>query len=311
MFKFEKIYSRRKDIHGKYGGHLYGGIATTNSKPYIFLFTSDGDGFLHNKDEPKKIFNFSGEGQIGDMTFTRGNRAILEHKKNKKELLVFNAASKGDYIFLGVFEYLTHEINQGIDYEGKPRNEIMFNLNQVRGDLCNQSLVFSHALQLRKGLSDEFARNIAHNPNYLDAIEWRELEYTIQLVLEELGFEATITPGSKDGGKDIVVECTIDKRKHTYFIEIKHWREQSKVGGRYLDEFLEVIINEKVDGGLFLSTSGYCNNVMSSITKIERGIMRMGGKDKIYSLCRHYSNSKSGILAPEGQLVDILFEDTM
>ena len=32
-----------------------------------------------------KDFRYTGEGQIGDMKFTKGNKSLLEHKQNKKE----------------------------------------------------------------------------------------------------------------------------------------------------------------------------------------------------------------------------------
>ena len=39
MFIKEQIYSRREDIHAKFGGQMQGGIATPPDQPYVFLFT--------------------------------------------------------------------------------------------------------------------------------------------------------------------------------------------------------------------------------------------------------------------------------
>ena len=41
-----------------------------------------------------RIFKYFGEGQQGDMEFTRGNKAILNHKSNGKTIHLFMGASK-------------------------------------------------------------------------------------------------------------------------------------------------------------------------------------------------------------------------
>lgn len=163
---------------------------------------------------------------------------------------------------------------------------------------------------LRRDLSDKLARCIAENPRYLDDIEWRELERVVQHTFEELGFSAEVTPGSKDGGKDVILKCKVNNKEHTYYIELKHWRSGQKVGGIALEEFLQVVINEEVNGGLFLSTYGYCGNAFEMLTAIHRQSLRVGGQEKIYSLCKQYVMSKSGIWSPTESLIDTLYENT-
>jgi hypothetical protein len=40
-YELGRTYSRRKDIHGKFGGQQQGGISTPADIPFIFLFTGD------------------------------------------------------------------------------------------------------------------------------------------------------------------------------------------------------------------------------------------------------------------------------
>ena len=40
-FEIGKIYSRRTDIHARFGGQQQGGISTPASSPIIFLFTGE------------------------------------------------------------------------------------------------------------------------------------------------------------------------------------------------------------------------------------------------------------------------------
>ncbi|WP_188052488.1 restriction endonuclease [Vibrio harveyi] len=164
---------------------------------------------------------------------------------------------------------------------------------------------------LRSNLSDRFAKLIAENPRYLMDIEWRELERVIQVVFEELGFSAELTPGSKDGGKDVVLTCRISGNDHTYFVELKHWRSKQKVGGQSAQDFLKVLVNEEVNGGLFLSSYGFCDNAFEMLTEIDRQYLKFGDEAKIVTLCKQYVKSKSGIWSPAGNLADVLFEQTV
>jgi hypothetical protein len=162
----------------------------------------------------------------------------------------------------------------------------------------------------RSELSDKLAASIAQNPRYLDKIEWRELERVVQHIFEELGFESELTPGSKDGGKDVIIKFSVNNKKHKYFIELKHWRSGKKVGSSVINEFFQVVINEEVDGGIFLSSSGYSDKAFSSLTGIHRQHLQFGDENKIYSLCQKYVLSKSGFLSPSEDMVSLLHENT-
>jgi 5-methylcytosine-specific restriction enzyme A len=73
----------------------------------------------------------TGEGQIGDMEFVRGNKAIRDHVPNGKDLLLFEALGKGKgYRHLGQFICTTWEFRQGPDLQGNNRKVIVFHLVQ-------------------------------------------------------------------------------------------------------------------------------------------------------------------------------------
>jgi len=167
--------------------------------------------------------------------------------------------------------------------------------------------VFFYVRQLNK----KFIELVAKNPEYLKSIEWRDLERTISELFEGIGFKTTLTPGSKDGGKDIILECTIDDIQKTFIIEIKHWSSGQKVGKTAVKEFTNVIINEKREKGLFLSTYGYTNNYYESLTEKEKKIIHFGEKEKIIELCRTYEKVMNGIWNPIYTLENILFDNTI
>lgn len=151
---------------------------------------------------------------------------------------------------------------------------------------------------------------IAENPNYLASLEWRDLERSICEAFEGIGFSATLTPPSKDGGKDVILECRIDDINKSFIVEIKHWRSGQKVGQSMVRDFTNVIINEKREKGLMLSTYGFTGNYYECLSEKQRSVVAFGGQDKIVEIFRTYERLQNGILNPIENLEDTLFNHT-
>ena len=130
-FQRGRLYSRSRDIHGPFGGQQQGGISTPTKAPYIFLFTGESgsaygysDGWIDDG-----VFLYVGEGQIGDMRFIRGNKALRDHTKNSKELLLFETLGNRKPVrFVGRFACASWEYRRGPDKEGNDRQIIAFHL---------------------------------------------------------------------------------------------------------------------------------------------------------------------------------------
>jgi len=131
MFVVGREYNRLRDIHDKHGGGRQSGIAPSAQSPFIFLFTGQSGRQYGYADgwQDEDIFIYTGEGQRGDMEFTRGNRAIRDHAKDGKELLLFEQLGKGRPVrFLGSFACPTWEYGRGPDLDGNDRRTIRFHL---------------------------------------------------------------------------------------------------------------------------------------------------------------------------------------
>ncbi|PRP71004.1 endonuclease [Chromobacterium amazonense] len=170
------------------------------------------------------------------------------------------------------------------------------------------SLNLSQINIIRREMSRKLISLIVQDPRNLDEIEWREMERLLAEVFEGLGFEVQLTPGSKDGGKDIVLTCQVASKEHTYYVEVKHWRSRQRVGTGAISEFLNIIVNEQISGGLYLSTYGFCSNAIESLTEVQRQTLRFGTESKISALCKSYVKATSGIWSPEMVLPDILYD---
>lgn len=130
MFEVGKEYKRSSDIHGVYGGQRQGGISTPKSHPFIFLFTSD-EGEQHGyKDEfVDGLFWYTGEGQVGDMSMTKGNKAILNHATDKKVIHLFESTRRSYVRYIGAAECLGYSKQLRPDREGETREVIIFQLD--------------------------------------------------------------------------------------------------------------------------------------------------------------------------------------
>ncbi len=170
----------------------------------------------------------------------------------------------------------------------------------------------SRIAALVRAVSEEMARIVARDPRALDHLEWRDLERMMTVVLQGLGFDAELTPGSKDGGKDIILRLAGPDGTRTYVVELKHWRSGKGVGLKAVREFVGVVARERHESGLFLSTNGYTSALSEALTEVERSKVRLGGEDKVVSLCRTYVKSGPQLWRPgdPDRLPEMLFADT-
>jgi restriction system protein len=143
----------------------------------------------------------------------------------------------------------------------------------------------------------------------LDNLEWRDIERTVAEVFDGLGFKVTLTPPAKDGGKDIILSCHIHGKNTEYYVEIKHWRSRKKVGPTVIRDFLNVVVREKREGGLFLTTYGYSEKAMEQFSRIKRQQIYLGDQTKVVNLCKHYVNAKNGLWSPPNNIWSVISDE--
>lgn len=146
MFTPGKIYKRRS-LHKKYGGQWQGGISTPAKYPFIFIFTGpSGHAYGYGFDgwNTKEFYNYTGEGQLGNMKFIKGNKAIRDHVKDNKKLFLFEQTSSGNVKFVREMEYVDYKIKKGPDLKKNIRDVIVFELSPSikQQDLKKKKMAF-------------------------------------------------------------------------------------------------------------------------------------------------------------------------
>lgn len=146
LFEVGETYHRVNDIHDKFGGNRYSGIAPCSEYPYVFIFFGNS-GEWHGYDDElldDGRFLYTGEGRDGDMTMDKGNAAIRQHANNGDELHVFESKEEAWQVtYVGEYEYQDHNWTRLPDRSDNMRTAIRFELVPTGGqeiDLGTDSL---------------------------------------------------------------------------------------------------------------------------------------------------------------------------
>lgn len=157
MYIVGELYNRRREIHALFGGQQQGGISTPSQFPYVFLFTGDQGQTFGYRDgwHSDGLYYYTGEGQVGDQELARGNKAILDHQKDGKELLLFQYEERRLVRFVGQMNCVGYHTAERPDREGNLRKVLVFELVPVKGvearvaqELRSAALIEEEAKQL-------------------------------------------------------------------------------------------------------------------------------------------------------------------
>jgi 5-methylcytosine-specific restriction protein A len=124
-FELGRIYDRRTEIHGPFGGSWQSGISPSAQSPAVFIFSGDSGAQFGYQDyfDDLGVFHFTGEGQTGDMQLNGGNKSILKHAEDGRSLHVFRSLGKKGGKSLGQ-SYLGEFVCADISWkEGPDRNK--------------------------------------------------------------------------------------------------------------------------------------------------------------------------------------------
>jgi 5-methylcytosine-specific restriction protein A len=131
-FERGRVYHRRTDIHGRFGGQQQGGIITPAGYSLVIIITGE-EGLAHgyaDRIRPDGVFEYFGEGQVGDMQIARGNAAITRHSIDGRSLLLFRKIA-GGLRFEGEMIYEGHHTEQAPDRNKAMRNAVVFELRPL------------------------------------------------------------------------------------------------------------------------------------------------------------------------------------
>lgn len=124
---------KRSLIHDEYGGNRQSGISPSATVPYILIFSGKLGAKYGYRDgwDNKNIFSYTGEGQEGDMQFTKGNLALRDHKERGKRVFLFEIEGNSFVKFVSEMEFYDADYFETPDRNGTNRIGIRFFLNRI------------------------------------------------------------------------------------------------------------------------------------------------------------------------------------
>jgi len=171
----EKVY-RRSELHDEFGGSRQSGISPSAKYRIIFLFSgSSGSQFGYKDEWINGIFHYTGEGQVGDMEYSRGNFAIKNHLHDEKELHLFTQQEKAIVKYVGQMVCIGTYTKSGFDKNGNNRQIIIFELvllsDIIETDLNDSDKITIIANLENSSLSDLRKKALLHSVSSSTAVE--------------------------------------------------------------------------------------------------------------------------------------------
>jgi restriction system protein len=105
------------------------------------------------------------------------------------------------------------------------------------------------------GVSSEFLNYLAQDPSRFHALTPRQFEEVVAELLDRQGYEVTLTPASKDGGKDIYAAKNDMLGSFLYLVECKKYDPERPVGVGIVRQLYGVAQLERATAAILATTS--------------------------------------------------------
>lgn len=129
-----------------------------------------------------------------------------------------------------------------------------------------------------RSASDDLLKKIHGNSKLLYELSPREFEEFVAEVLSRLGYQITLTPASKDGGKDIYAAKKDHLGSFLYIVECKKYSPDNRVGVGLIRQLNGVVQAERATAGILATTSFFTKEAKEFQTQVSH---QMGLKDYV------------------------------
>lgn len=118
-------------------------------------------------------------------------------------------------------------------------------------------------------INDEVLSRLAAAPHLLYQISDRQFEEFVAELFSRQGYEVTLTPASKDGGKDLYVATRSDLGMFLFVVECKKYAPDRPVGVALVRHLYGVVESERATGGILATTSRFTRGAREFQEKIQ------------------------------------------
>lgn len=137
---------------------------------------------------------------------------------------------------------------------------VLFSLGEAPG---NSGVIESVA-----AVNEKLIAHLAHCPELLYNLEPRRFEELVAELLKAQGFEATLTPRTRDGGRDILAARSDRLGTLLYRVECKRYAPAKKVGVEVVRSIYGVVQSERANKGVIVTTSSFTTQALAFATPL-------------------------------------------
>jgi restriction system protein len=91
----------------------------------------------------------------------------------------------------------------------------------------------------------------------------RKFEELVAELLDDMGYDVTLTPATRDGGKDIIASIKTECGEFLCLVEAKKHREDSKVGVSLVRTLYGTLCDYQANSGMLVTTSTYSKDAQA------------------------------------------------
>ncbi|WP_255080783.1 restriction endonuclease [Lacihabitans sp. CCS-44] len=106
-------------------------------------------------------------------------------------------------------------------------------------------------------INDELIAYLAKHPEYLSKLHHRKFEELIAEIIRSKGFDVTLTPKTRDGGKDIIALYKSPFGHQMFIVECKKYGDDNKVGVELVRGLYGVKVAERYNQAILVTTSTF------------------------------------------------------
>ena len=125
-------------------------------------------------------------------------------------------------------------------------------------------------------ISDALLVEIAREPLLLYKLTPRRFEQLVAKIFEDLGYRATLTPETRDGGFDILLEASVASGRLLTLVECKRYAPNRPVRIEIVRNLYGVLSKANATQGLIVTTSWFTRDARSEQDAVQ---YRMGLRD--------------------------------
>lgn len=106
-------------------------------------------------------------------------------------------------------------------------------------------------------ISDLVLRELARNPSLMHDLAPRKFEELLARLLSDLGYSVTLTPATKDGGRDILALINLPTGQLLTIVECKKWSHHRPVPVEVVRNVYGVVAHDRASHAMIATTSRF------------------------------------------------------